>query len=418
MSNPVRAISNQVWIAYTNENIHALKQFAQNEETDFGVLNTKGKTIFHVIIDDNAARRLNAILEGFTEGQCVNRSIPIVINQEWDGKTPLYRVAESYYWRTELQKKIIHLFTLLGADCNRTFQGKTPIDIAPDGIKEVFNRNFYICMLNGEFKEALRCLRKIRGSSSEIEPHNILPQISNRSNNNYMLLAIQIGHEKRKSEDLILDILNILKDCGQNINHQNKERETVLGLALNWGYRKIISSLIMDPNLDWELIIPGGTIIHLAVHFGPKYLDVLKTLVTQKPESVHFRNRNNQTPLHLATYREAVDFLCNNGADVMAKDAQEHTPIQLAAVLNPMLADWMRLYDPNIEKSALEEIQKKYNKNQEFINKISEMTMNVIGTFRPAFQAVGEEAIKGVGAAMTASAITALTGAMTPKEKK
>ncbi|MBP7074844.1 MAG: ankyrin repeat domain-containing protein [Rhabdochlamydiaceae bacterium] len=410
--NPIRTTqeNSQVWIAYINKDHNALTQLAKDATADFGVLTTSTKkTIFHKIVLENADDRLKAITNGFVDGNCVNRSIPKAVNQLYQDKTPLYLAAESSYlsWIGS-QKTMIELLISLGARQDIEYQGKMPIDVAPMGVRSAFKADLLTCLLNGEFDDALILLRKIRGSSIKDASGNILPPFKDSDENNYMLLAITKGKQYRKSENIILEIIRVLKDCGENINHLNKRRETVLGLAIVNGYRKIISSMILEPDLIWESDIPGGTIVHLAAQCQSKDVDILELLVNQKPECVNLRNRNGQTPLHLVSSIEAVTCLCTNGADSNAQDNQGKTPVQLAAIKEKKLADWMRLYEPKKTEVEIEEIKKKHSKNETLKGGISKIAADSLNAVGPALTKAAGVAIEAAGAALTASALAAL----------
>ncbi len=66
---------------------------------------------------------------------------------------------------------------------------------------------------------------------------------------------------------------------------------------------------------------------HAAAHLG--MLDTLQELIAAKPELVHARGGDGQTPLHFASSFEIADFLLERGADIDALDVDhEGTPAQ------------------------------------------------------------------------------------------
>jgi len=83
-----------------------------------------------------------------------------------------------------------------------------------------------------------------------------------------------------------------------------------------------------DHGLASFLIERGATVdAHAAARLG--MLDKLKDLISAKPELVHARGGDGQTPLHFAVSVEIADFLLNHGAKIDALDVDhESTPAQ------------------------------------------------------------------------------------------
>jgi len=83
-----------------------------------------------------------------------------------------------------------------------------------------------------------------------------------------------------------------------------------------------------DPELSAFLIERGARVdVHSAARLG--MLDKLKELVSARPELVHARGGDGQTPLHFAANVEIAAYLVDHGADLDARDIDhESTPAQ------------------------------------------------------------------------------------------
>lgn len=78
-----------------------------------------------------------------------------------------------------------------------------------------------------------------------------------------------------------------------------------------------------------EFLISRGAVIdaHAAARLG--MLDKLKALIGERPELVHARGGDGQTPLHFASTVEIAEYLLEHGADINALDVDhESTPAQ------------------------------------------------------------------------------------------
>jgi len=78
-------------------------------------------------------------------------------------------------------------------------------------------------------------------------------------------------------------------------------------------------------------IIEQASEIHAEAEDGN--LDKVKSIVDKDPSSLHAKDKDGCTPLHLAAQEdqyEVVEFLLSCGADPQAKDNDGETPLQLA----------------------------------------------------------------------------------------
>lgn len=85
---------------------------------------------------------------------------------------------------------------------------------------------------------------------------------------------------------------------------------------------------VAPPDVAEAAITKGATVdAHAAARLDK--LDELRRIVAARPEVVHERGGDGQTPLHFAATREIADFLLQSGADIDAKDVDhESTPAQ------------------------------------------------------------------------------------------
>ena len=407
-----------IWAAYHQKDYARLTQLAKDSMVDFSVktISTQ-KTIFHKCVVDNAGDRLKAILGGFTERTQPNSTIPKALNEQWNKKTPLFMAAESIYlYYKGTQRKMIEMLLSLGADREISCDGKRPVDVAPPATKNAFNPDLYTCFLNGEFNELLIRLKSVQRNSKGKSENSILSKIIDSSRNNSMLLAIKKGNETGQPEDLILEIIKALKSCGEDVNHENIYKENILVLAFIHGYRKIISYLIYEVNMPTSLNTPEGSIVHLAAQCDANDVDMLKLFLDRDPNSAKTKNKIGQTPLHFVKTTEAIDCLCLHGADVNDEDTEKHSPIQMAAMKDEKLADWMRLYDPNLKPEEKAAIIKKYDwvgPIKERIKSVTSASVDLIGS---AAWKSAELAAQATAAIIVASFTAALQAAFEKKK--
>ena len=120
------------------------------------------------------------------------------------------------------------------------------------------------------------------------------------------------------------DMVNLLVDCGADVNCQSEYKNTPLHIAARFGRKEIVSELIScGANVnkkDGALRTP----LHYAVEQGktPIFLDTL--------DYIH------RTPsCKVGDYLEITKILMKNGADINAKDFWGQTPLHCAASMGP-----------------------------------------------------------------------------------
>ncbi len=384
--NTITETNSQVWIAYRSKNYSGLTQLAKDAFADFSILTNSmpQATIFHQAVTDNADGRLKAIENGFKEGNRANTSIINTINKLWNEKTALYRAAESLYLHYRGTKfEILSLLVSIGADPNIPFKSpkgsiRKPIDVVfPLDLKTTLNPDLLTCLQHGELVRANNLLKELQSNPSN------LVKIQDDDNNNGMILAIKFKNNDNNnnnnnncSENHVLEVIKNLKICGEDFNHANVHQETVLGIAIIKGYRKIINYLILLQPPDSWLYNSCGTIVHLAAGCDAKDVDILTLLINNKPSCIKDKNGIGRTPLHYVKCIEAASCLIDAGADVNAKDENEATPISCTRPKDELLSDWMRLFDPNLDEQAKAQIIKNRSWAQSVLNKISQLLPN------------------------------------------
>src|SRR6266853_6126610 len=122
-----------------------------------------------------------------------------------------------------------------------------------------------------------------------------------------LLTAVQ-----RKNKEMI----EVLLEAGADINARSHWWAGSFGVLDN------------DSGLAPFLIERGAVVdAHAAARLG--MLDKLKELLSAKPELVHARGGDGQTPLHFAATVEIAEYLLSQGADIDARDIDhESTPAQ------------------------------------------------------------------------------------------
>jgi ankyrin repeat protein len=96
---------------------------------------------------------------------------------------------------------------------------------------------------------------------------------------------------------------------------------------------------VLDGTKPWQaawLIERGASVdIHAAAWLG--MVDKVKEWLTQDPSLVHARGGDGQRPLHVASTKEIIDLLLDNGADINARDVDHHATAAQYKVREPDL---------------------------------------------------------------------------------
>lgn len=113
------------------------------------------------------------------------------------------------------------------------------------------------------------------------------------------------------------ELLDVLLEAGADINAKS-----------NWwagGFALVHSA---KPDLARYAVERGAIVdVHAAARLG--MFDKLRELITARPELVHARGGDGQTPLHFASTIDIAEYLLAHGADIDARDVDhESTPAQ------------------------------------------------------------------------------------------
>jgi ankyrin repeat protein len=125
----------------------------------------------------------------------------------------------------------------------------------------------------------------------------------------------------------------------KHMNARNKKGQTALHLASEYHHPRIVT-LLLEVGLDVDaqdndnmtplLLAPGRN------SFDDARAIAAAQVLLEHGASVHVRNKNGQTPLHLASqcHRPSVALLLKFGADVNAQDNDNMTPLHLVSARN------------------------------------------------------------------------------------
>ena len=123
-------------------------------------------------------------------------------------------------------------------------------------------------------------------------------------------------------------IKKIIQKNKQNINLQDKNKETPLHLAVEFGFTDVVK-LLLDEGADTSVVNGGqGGLLHIVK--SVEVANILLDLGLDKDAKDLYGN----TPLNLAAFRGTLDlvkFLLEKGADKEAKDNNGNTPLHKAA---------------------------------------------------------------------------------------
>src|SRR5260221_9726335 len=125
-------------------------------------------------------------------------------------------------------------------------------------------------------------------------------------------------------------VIDVLLDAGADINARSRWWAGGFGV-LDYA----------NPKLAAYLIRRGAVVdVHAAARLG--MLDKLRELVSAKPELIHARGGDGQTPLHFAGTVEVAKYLLDHGADIDARDIDhESTPAQYLIRSHPEVVRYL-----------------------------------------------------------------------------
>jgi len=177
---------------------------------------------------------------------------------------------------------------------------------------------------------------------------SVKKSIQNRSTVASFVVAARDGNLKK--------VKALLKGNPDLVFNKDTGGLTALHYAAESGYRDVVELLLAN-NADVNAKDDAGnTRLHLVAKFGRKdvgelliahraeydVFDVsavgdtekIKALLTSNPNLIFSKDKQGETPLHLAAafgYKDVADLLLTNHADVNAKDNNGMTPLHMAA---------------------------------------------------------------------------------------
>lgn len=187
--------------------------------------------------------------------------------------------------------EIIEKILLAGADCNATFEGRSPILIAA---------------LDGD----TNIVKLLLSKGAQVD-------------NIALYGAAQYGH---------LAVVKALIEAGANVNMSLDTGETPLLAAANSGHGDIVKYLLAQHANVEAKDVDHATAVHLAAEEG--HVDILKELVAANAP-VNIKTLNGDTPLYVAAqngHLAAVQILLSAGSKVDAKIKSGATALHAATI--------------------------------------------------------------------------------------
>lgn len=120
-------------------------------------------------------------------------------------------------------------------------------------------------------------------------------------------------------------LVELLLKHGASVDMQDKNQETALYIAVERKNEPIVKLLI-----DKDAVVKLSHLYWVIDHFSP---DSMVDLLLQNGEAVNDQDKNQQTALHLAVWKEnkyAVECLLQKGADVNAQHGDGRTALSMA----------------------------------------------------------------------------------------
>jgi len=243
-----------------------------------------------------------------------------------DGQTPLHLALQHHF------SDVVPVLLKWGADvdahdiCNRTpllcakesFERVTAIQLLPDDMASIHARHengqtpLHLASHHG-FSDVAALLLKLGADVEALDNDRMTP----------LLCALKFSKHGEGAR--------VLLEHGASVQVRDKDGQTVLHLALQRRLYNVLESLRefgadVDAQ-DNDNITPLLCAIELYSSFEAS------RLLQDHGASVHLRNRNGQTPLHLALRRglsDVVTLLIKSGSDVDALDNDNITPLLYA----------------------------------------------------------------------------------------
>ena len=156
----------------------------------------------------------------------------------------------------------------------------------------------------------------------------------------------------------------LLKSNRDIINAKDKDGDTALICAAEYGHKEVVDSLLrMKPDINAKGK-DGDTALICAAYKG--HTEVVNSLLRMKPD-INAKDKNGDTALIYAAangHKEVVDALLKNGADINVQNNTGGTALVWAARKGKKeVVERLLQYDPDIAKGAAGMKAVDYTKN-------------------------------------------------------
>jgi ankyrin repeat protein len=259
-----------------------------------------------------------------------------VNSRDKNNQTPLHQAIR---WN---QFKTAGILLENGADANAETNGMTPLHLLVErGIK-----------VEGDAVDLVSFLLKHGAEVNSRDKHNQTP------------LHLGIGQDRVKLAELLengadanaeingmtplhpllehaievegnaVDLISFLLKHGAEANSRDKNHETPLHLAVRRDQFKTAGILLengADANAETNGMTPLHILLERVIKVEGDAIDLVSFLLKNGAE-VNSRDKNNETPIHLAVRRERfklVRILLENGADANAENNKGETPLRI-----------------------------------------------------------------------------------------
>lgn len=280
--------------AVASSDVSAVK-ILLDAKADLSIEDPENRTPFHMAAYFNLT---NMLRELAALGMDVNK-----VNST--GKTALHYAAENG------QVNAVRTLLELGADPSvRDENGRTAFHLAAE--------MGHVNILN-EFKKA------------KVDPN--VPD-------NNGATPIHVAAEQGRT-DFILALAGLMTETRVDVNRQDSDRMTALHYAVEKEHLNAVNALLQIPSFNPNLPDRRGNIgLHLAAERGS--IDIAIALIPRS--DINIQDAKGNTALHLAIRSGHVDVtreLIKAGADLMLKDREGLTPLELAREVNPTIARFL-----------------------------------------------------------------------------